>query len=218
MDAVKPMIEFVTNELAQVGVRSVQVLLERDYGEDADLLNQAGFEHLANLLYQVSVPASFPTEQPKDGLDFVQYDPSEHARFAQLMARTYVDSRDCPPLAGSVEEVLAGYRELDATSPPRWWIVTQSGHDVGCLLLAEHLPTGAFELTYMGVVPEGRDRGVGLAIVRQAQWLAAAAGASRLTLAVDADNAPAIRVYGAAGFVVWDERAIFARACERTGS
>lgn len=210
---VQPLAASVVEELAQLGIRSAQVLLDRDHGVDVDLLKEVGFEHLANLVYQVSLPASFPTDRPHDGLELVPYSPREYVRFAQLVQRTYVESFDCPPGGGNftAEDALAGYRELEAADPPRWWIVTQSGRDVGCLLLARHFPARSFELTYLGVVPESRGRGLGLAIVRQAQWLAGVEGATRLTLAVDADNAPAIRVYGAAGFVVWDERAIFVR-------
>ncbi|HTM55104.1 MAG TPA: GNAT family N-acetyltransferase [Pirellulales bacterium] len=210
---VQPLAASVVKELAQLGIRSAQVLLDRDHGVDADLLREVGFEHLANLVYQVSLPGSFPTDQPNDGLEFVAYSPDEHARFAELVQRTYVGSLDCSPGGGefTAEDALAGYCDLEGSDSPRWWIATQSGQDLGCLLLARHFPERSFELTYMGVVPEGRGCGLGLAIVRQAQWLAAMEGASRLTLAVDADNAPAIRVYGAAGFVVWDERAIFVR-------
>jgi ribosomal protein S18 acetylase RimI-like enzyme len=64
----------------------------------------------------------------------------------------------------------------------------------------------------MGVVPEARGQGLGISIVRHAQYLARAAGRERLVLAVDAANEPAIAVYAAAGFVCWDRRSVFLRA------
>ena len=63
----------------------------------------------------------------------------------------------------------------------------------------------------MGLIPEARGQEHGIDIVRYAQWLAAEAGAERLVLAVDAANAPAIRVYSAAGFQTWDRRSVFLR-------
>jgi ribosomal protein S18 acetylase RimI-like enzyme len=69
----------------------------------------------------------------------------------------------------------------------------------------------AWELTYLGVVPEARRRGFGISMTRHAQWLARVAGARRMTLAVDAANEPAIAVYSAAGFAAWDRRCVFLR-------
>ena len=74
------------------------------------------------------------------------------------------------------------------------------GVDVGCLLIADWPQNDQWELIYMGVVPEARGRGYGVAVVRQAQWLAGCAGRQRLVLAVDTANEPAMRVYAAAGF------------------
>jgi mycothiol synthase len=83
------------------------------------------------------------------------------------------------------------------------------GADLGCLLLADHPDQRIWELVYMGIVPEARGRGLGLALARQAQWRARQAGAERLVLAVDAANEPALRGYAAAGFITWDRRSVF---------
>jgi ribosomal protein S18 acetylase RimI-like enzyme len=79
------------------------------------------------------------------------------------------------------------------------------------LLLAEHPGGTQWEVTYLGVVPEARGHGLGLAIVRYAQRVATAAGCERLVLAVDANNRPALDVYAAAGMVAWRRRRIFLR-------
>ena len=67
------------------------------------------------------------------------------------------------------------------------------------------------ELVYMGLVPEVRGHGWGLELVRRAQGIAGRCGRERLVLAVDAQNAPAVALYEAAGFVRWDERRAFMR-------
>ena len=48
---------------------------------------------------------------------------------------------------------------------------------------------------YMGLTPESRGRGWGLAVTRHAQWLAGQSGRERMVLAADAANA--------AGDTVW---------------
>ena len=110
-----------------------------------------------------------------------------------------------------VADVLDGYRPNGPFDPARWLIVQADGADVGCLLLADQPRFDQWELMYIGVVPEARGRGLGLAMVRHAQWMAAQAGRQRLVLAVAADNHPAIAMYAAAGFITWDIRSIFLR-------
>jgi GNAT superfamily N-acetyltransferase len=69
----------------------------------------------------------------------------------------------------------------------------------------------------MGVLPAARGHGWGAGIVRYAQWLAGQAARGRLVLAVDAANAPALRMYAAAGFRQWDQTSVFLRIFDRNG-
>lgn len=204
----------VLDDLAGRHVQWAQALLSTDHGPDVDRLVEAGFRPVANLLYLVSLSGIFPTEAPPDGLDFLAYGPTEHERLGKLVERTYVASLDCPHVepARGIDDVLAGYRSTGVFDPSRWLIVRHQGSDVGCVLLTDHPHLGQWELIYMGVVPEARGRGVGVAIARQAQWLARQAGRERLTLAVDAANSPALDVYAAAGFVAWDQCSVFLRS------
>ena len=110
-------------------------------------------------------------------------------------------------------DVLAGYRATGSHDPQRWLLVRHEGRDVGCLLLSDYPEQGNVELVYMGVVPEARGEGWGMHIARQAQWLARQAGRPRLVLAVDAANAPALRIYLALGFRPWDRRTGRTCAC-----
>ncbi len=85
------------------------------------------------------------------------------------------------------------------------------GRDVGCLLLADHPEHKQWELVYVGLVAAVRGRGLGIEAVRRAQFLAGRAGAKCLLLGVDADNQPAIAIYGQAGFAAWDRRSVLVR-------
>jgi RimJ/RimL family protein N-acetyltransferase len=212
-ETARELLSAVVAELARDGVQWVQSLLETDQGPDARLLIESGFRHVSNLLYLVSTKGSFPASEPRDGLEFFAYTPQEHQRLSDIVERTYADSLDFPQVDGTrrIEDILTGYRATGVFDPARWMIVRRQGVDVGCLLLAEHPSTNHWELIYMGLVPEGRGRGFGVAIARYAQWLTRQADRARLVLGVDAANAPAIAVYAAAGFVAWDHRSVFMR-------
>ncbi|MBI3839162.1 MAG: GNAT family N-acetyltransferase [Planctomycetia bacterium] len=200
-------------DLPRQGVQLAQTLLETDHGPQADLLIACGFRHVSNLLYLVGVQGSFPTSRPNDGLEFTGYKADEQQRMARLVERTYGGSLDCPAMDGvrRIEDVLEGYRATGLFDPARWIIVRHQGSDIGCLLLTDHPQSDQWELVYMGVVPEARGHGWGVAIARHAQWLTRQAERKRLVLAVDAANAPALAAYATAGFVAWDHRSVYLR-------
>lgn len=197
--------------LRERGVKLVQALLESDHGQDADRLTTAGVKHAADLLYLVSVAGSFPDDAPQPALEFQAYRHEDRSRLESIVEATYLGTCDCPQLNGirDTSDVLAGYLAVGSSGGDHWYLVQHQGTAIGCLLLADHPVSEQMELVYMGVTLEGRGRGWGIEIVRQAQWLARRAGRARLVLAVDADNAPAIAVYAAAGFVEWDRRSVF---------
>jgi ribosomal protein S18 acetylase RimI-like enzyme len=148
-------------------------------------------------------------------------------RLAAIVQRTYEQTKDCPAVQGvrSVDDVLISYRGVGQFDPSKWYIVRdrQTHDDIGCLLLTEYRQAQNWELVYMGVAPQARGRKLGLQIVRHAQWLAHEAAhlatskstqqstIERLVLAVDAANAPAVAMYLAADFEVWDRRSVFLR-------
>ncbi len=189
----------------------VQSLLDTDAGDEARLLCQAGFTHVADLLYLVSLAERFPSAPPPTRLAFIPLPNVEDRRMERLVAQTYVDSCDCPALEGvrSIDDVLAGYRAVGSFRPDLWLIAQLNDQDVGCILLTDHRPDSVWELVYLGVVPQSRGLGIGLEMTRYTQWLAAQERIARLVLAVDAANQPAIDVYASAGFVSWDRRSVF---------
>ncbi len=65
---------------------------------------------------------------------------------------------------------------------------------------ANQLPSGAVELTYIGVAPQARGKGLGGQILQAFLQAARAAGYSAAALSVETDNAAAIALYTRAGF------------------
>ena len=121
------------------------------------------------------------------------YCPANASAFAGVLMASYDGTRDCPELNGtrSADEVVTGYRDAGPGGSREWFLASAGRTPVGVLLLAGP-PAGAWVLTYLGVVPAARGRGVGRALTRFAVRRAAAAAAPGLTLNVDVRNAPAL--------------------------
>ncbi|MEX2114026.1 MAG: GNAT family N-acetyltransferase [Pirellulales bacterium] len=204
----------VCDELRQSDIRLAQSLTLKHLPRDGAVLLAAGFEASCDLLYLVSLSGTFPSAPPDNDLEWIPYETAGHDRLRSMIEQTYEGSLDCAKFQHrrSLDDVLAGYRAVGTLDGARWLIARQRGVDVGCLLLADHPDSNAWELVYMGVIPGARGRGLGVALARQAQWLAAFAGRERLSVAVDADNGPAISAYAAAGFTGWDRRTVYLRA------
>jgi len=206
--------------LARSDVRVAQALVPIAGDEQAAPLRRAGFEHLADLLYMVSLTAEFPVAPPELALLFEPVAAGDVARLASIVEQTYAGTLDCPRLNGvrDINDVLAGYRACGAAHPAPWLVARRDERDVGCLLLADHPEENQWEIVYAGLVPVERGRGHGLALVRRAQWDARQAGRARLALAVDAANAPAVKTYVAAGFQTWDRRRALVRVFPNGGA
>jgi ribosomal protein S18 acetylase RimI-like enzyme len=195
------------------GVGMAQVLLRQGSETEEQSLRQGGFYRLAQLLYLVSLDRDFPRSPPQTTISFRPYRPAEYSRLVQLVQSTYEQTLDCPGLNGirDVEDVLAGYRSGGAFDADLWLIASHANSDVGCLLLTGHDAEAAGELSYMGIVPAARGHGWGQQMARYAQWLMRKRNYSRLVLAVDAANGPAVRMYAGAGFQVWDQRIVYVK-------
>jgi RimJ/RimL family protein N-acetyltransferase len=157
--------------------------------------------------------SAFPTQQPDGRLEFEPWSPAKEDRLARLVEATYAGTLDCPEMNNlrRTEDVLAGYRATGTFVPERWLFARLDGHDVGCLLLADHAAAGNMELVYMGVIPASRGKALGKELCLYAQWLTRQAGRTRLVAAVDAANLPAIRIYASVGFRAWDSRVVYLR-------
>ena len=128
---------------------------------------------------------------------WVAYGPETHALFGRTITETYRQSLDCPRLNGlrDIEDVLAGHKASGEFDPRLWGLLCEGDVPLGALLLARAAPAGALELVYLGLTPEARGRGLGDVLMRRALAAAAAEGGARLSLAVDSDNAPALKLY-----------------------
>ena len=101
------------------GARLVQSLLLTDAGDDAQTLREAGFTHIADLLYLVSLSSQFPSTRPARKLECIPQSADSLGKIAHVVKRTYQDTRDCPALNGvrTIGDVITGYRSIGRFRP-----------------------------------------------------------------------------------------------------
>lgn len=184
------------------GVQFTQCLLDPDDASGRATLDRGGFPYVTDLvLLSRSLLANLPPPSDMD-LSAEGYSAASHTAFARIVERTYEGTFDCPILAQfrRGDESLAAHRATGQFRPAAWRIYRSAGQDVGVVLLAEHPERDTWEVAYLGVVPEARGRGIGRAILQDSLALAKHSGRTTIEIAVDAENAPALRVYRQLGF------------------
>jgi ribosomal protein S18 acetylase RimI-like enzyme len=76
-----------------------------------------------------------------------------------------------------------------------WTIAELEGVPIGVVLLNPTHSPYCLELAYIGILESARFKGLGNHLMQHVANQTTAAGASRVTLAVDAKNIPAIKLY-----------------------
>jgi ribosomal protein S18 acetylase RimI-like enzyme len=201
-DTVAPgLIEHVVTHFAARGIHLAQSLIDPRETPAVALYEGCGFARLAELIYLHRTVRGGAAKYPllPAGMHWTFYAPQSHAAFGRAITASYAGSLDCPALNGrrGIEDVMAGHKAAGEFDPRLWHVLCAEGHDepLGVLLLARSARSEALELVYLGVAPHARGQGLGELMVRQALAVAGASGCGLLSLAVDARNAPALKLY-----------------------
>ena len=165
-----------------------------------------------------------PPAQPPEfvlpaGLTLAPYEAGAHALFHQAIAGSYEATLDCPALSEmrDVEDVIEGHKAVGIFDPQLWGVLLQKGfggdrgRPWGCLLLAEIPARRGLELVYLGLTPEARGRGLGRILMQRVLALASRRNCAVATLAVDAANTPAMRLYRRCGYASVAQRVAMVR-------
>lgn len=192
------------------GVKVAQALMPPSEAWMAAPLERHGFQHITRLWYlrkRVNQDAHGPRPV---GLELQTYLQGPEL-FHQTLLRSYEGTLDCPELTGvrTIGEIIEGHKAQGAFNPEVWWLALEAGRPVGVLLIAETPEWESWDVSYVGVVPEARRRGLGRTLVRLALAEARRRKAHHLTIAVDARNLPAQKLYEGLGFEPFDEREVF---------
>lgn len=219
-------LKIILQQTAELGCDLIQIILDEPRYGLRYYLQAAGMKHAATLL-QMGIDLSLgeslllreegvwntqeneasrmgdktgEQRDPSLSIEWEPYQATETARWLQMLERSYVESSDCPELNGlrKIDDTWQGYASAANHQLQEWWLLRIDGLDAGCLLLTEQ-GAGQWELTYMGIAPEFRGRGLGSTMLEYAKTRIHAVQGTFLHLAVDYRNHFAIEVYRRAG-------------------
>jgi len=181
----------------------LQGMIPPEAVHQAELYRQASFAPLARLIYlETDLAQPVLSGKSTPPVTWETYSPRTHDLFARVVEGTYEQSLDCPRLNSlrDIEDVLASHRATGEFDPDFWLVAVADSEPAGTLLLSHTPERSSYEVVYMGLLPGWRGRGYGGALLRRAVELAREQAAAVLTLAVDARNTPARRLYRRFGF------------------
>jgi ribosomal protein S18 acetylase RimI-like enzyme len=192
------LVETICHHFGASGTHLAQVLLESHAPSARKFFGELSFNEIAELIYlQGTVPKNASAPDLPEHMRLVQYSAAQHRPFADAISQTYRDSLDCPVLSGmrDIDDVIAGHQATGEFDPTGWQLLMQDDRPMGVVLLARIPQTDAVELVYLGLCPEARGKGLGNLLMRQIFFLIHQNHGRRLSLAVDASNAPALKLY-----------------------
>jgi ribosomal protein S18 acetylase RimI-like enzyme len=198
--------------LRRHGAKLAQALLTDEEKHLAPPLERNGFSHITSLWYlRYNRDLAMESLLSREGLTYQSWTTTDPRRFQETLMRSYEGTLDCPEVNGirTIDEILAGHRGQRTDDPATWWLALDGNRPVGVVLVTEMPETRVWDLSYLGVIPEVRRRGLGRELVRKVLIEARAAGVSGVSLSVDARNRPAWRLYLGMGFEPYDRREVY---------
>jgi ribosomal protein S18 acetylase RimI-like enzyme len=149
-------------------------------------LERAGFRHVTQLVFlRRELDPSRDRLPPEERPAGVHYHPDFRDRFAAA---------------------LLGFGLPGEASA--WHFLALGGGEPTGLWMTEPGEAGAVVLTYLGVVPAARGRGLGERLLRHVLHEAACGGFAAVELSVDARNEPALHLYRRHGFAATGRREV----------
>jgi mycothiol synthase len=187
-------------QLIQSLVDPSQETLQEDY-------LSCGFRTMAELIYlQALIRQSKPAPILPVNCYWEFYSQQNHDLFAAAILASYENSLDCPALNGvrSITDIIEGHKACGIFNPNHWMLLrekfeTANGWETRTLAVLLLTSSGhnseLMELVYLGVPAFARGRKIGDICMAQAFHLTSETNHRILSLAVDAKNIPALRLY-----------------------
>lgn len=209
-EAFEAMIEIGLGWLRERGARLAQIICLDDERQLLEPLHRAGFQPAGPILYLRHDLAGLPTTQMSSSVRVVPALGLSDEFLGAILEATYRGTLDFPELAGmrSLQEILAGHRAAGRHDPAEWFVAFVDARPAGVVFLTELEPLEGWELSYLGIVPEFRRRGLGRTLAERALERVVERGGAQLDVVVDARNAPALQLYRALGFGVYAQRSV----------
>jgi ribosomal protein S18 acetylase RimI-like enzyme len=198
------LVEAALAECRRQGGKLAQTIVPPEDARRAEPLLRQGFTRVTQLLYlEHNLHELSALPHLDDAVRFEPFSDANAPAFRQALQQSYVQTLDCPEINGvrTIDEVLAGYRGTGPARLAPWWLIRAGDEPAGVVVLTT-LPEGpAWDLSYVGILPQHRNRGIGRGATSRVLHAACAAGMVQVQLAVDVRNDPARRLYQALGFV-----------------
>lgn len=208
-DVARRLLRLIARQLEPLDLALIQAMAEPHEEHKIKLFTSVGFARLAELIMMQAAVELDANDNDNDNDQrppagrWVAYQDDLAGRFGQTIVETYRGSLDCPELTGlrTADEIIEGHRYSGIHEPAGWWLLQVDGRDAGVLLLnASEEDPQRLELVYMGIVDWARGKGFGKEVLRQAMRIANNLGKTKIKLAVDTRNTPAIKLYQRFGF------------------
>lgn len=191
------------------------------YQEHADarvrLLEQAGYGLLRDGLRWRYAGSAAAEAKQESALEFRTVSDVGEETFVEAIAATYEGIRDSW-ISGRIDEsgalgaAWADFRdEQEMDYLPEWWELayTADGNLAGVIMAARN-PTAAV-ISYVGIVPESRGRGLAPQLVRRGTRRLLGSGAEEIRGDCDRDNIGMIKAFERAGFEEFARRRTYKR-------
>jgi len=210
----RAILEELRSRIDKAGAWLGQCIVDPEAANEREVLNRNGFIHLADLRYlsrSLNDPLPKRTSTPFQTVSYKPASRFSRERFANLLDRTYVGTLDCPGLDGwrSSEEALESHLQVGEFDPQLWRVYRVGSDDVGVLLFGNHPDRKAWEVAYMGVVPEFRGKGYAHGMLLCGLYEASEASCETVLLAVDDKNHYARKIYDNLGFDELTVRSVY---------
>jgi mycothiol synthase len=204
------LVRVALNWLRGRGTKVAQALVSAPDAPGAQPLVRCGFRPITRLHY-LEHPLDVLPPPCVSRLRFSTYSRENAGIFHATLMATYGATLDCPELTGvrTVDEIIAGHVAQGKFRPERWWLGFEEDRPVGVAMVTEAPDSNAWDLSYLGLVPSARRRGLGREMTCHVLRIAQASHAPKLILAVDARNRPAAQLYQGLGFLSVDFREVY---------
>ena len=187
-------------------VHLIQGLLDPEQHAQRRVMEDAGFFHLADLVYMQRGAERSPAQIDLSDMDLLLSPWSEDWRglFARAIESSYEQTLDCPGLLGlrRIDDVIDGHMGMGRFDPQMWFVLHRGDEPAGVMLMNEVTHRQAYELVYLGLTPPYRGKGLARRLLRYGLGRVSEKRGTSLLLAVDKENTPALRLYRREGFGV----------------
>ncbi len=193
----------VNSARASWKMEMIQAVLEEQSPYSREALEEAGFRRLAWLIQMELDIARYQSAvlDSSAPLNWRRYEDQERSKWIAWLDATYAETCDCPELNGmrSTDQALAGYLAMaggqcNRSAAPQWWSASFADCDSSAREVSKEIDTAfmlsdlgnrVWELSYMGVIPKHRGRGMASVTLDRSIAQAKSLGAERVVLAVD---------------------------------